>query len=179
MRARIAIFVALAGGLAWTGVATATNIAAVLYKPPKITLVDQPEAASIEDVVVTKDGQEYSFAQPTGLVQHPQAEPGCTDDYSTDYRCPTAGIKTIKLKLGALNDGASIDLGSRADKVKQVLQGGSGTDTLTGGPGPQRLLGGENDDTITGGPGPDVIDGGGGTDICDGGGGRDTIRNCE
>jgi Ca2+-binding RTX toxin-like protein len=161
VRVRVTLAIALLAGSAWASVALATNLAAVRYQPPKITLVDQPEVGSTEDVVVTKDGQEYSFAQTVGLVKHPDSEPGCTDNFSSDYRCPVHGIKKIVLKLGTMNDEASIDLGSKAKTVKQILDGGDGGDTLTGGPGPQ------------------VIDGGPGTDTCSGGPGHDTIRNCE
>jgi len=151
----------LAATLVVAPVALATNLTGVLYKPPKIMLVDQFVSGSIENVTVTKAGSEFSFAQSFGIVQDPASEPGCTDDFSTDYRCPVAGIKRIVLKLGTLDDAASIDLGSKATKVEQILKGGEGGDTLTGGPGPQ------------------LIDGGPGIDTCVGGPGRDTIRHCE
>jgi hypothetical protein len=179
VKAGVLIAIAFVGGLVCAPTAGATNVAAVLYKPPKIAVVDQPEQATLENVVVTKDGHEYSFANPGGLVKHPNSNPGCTDDFATDYRCPTAGIAAIALKLGELDDSASIDLGGRADRVNQVLKGGLGEDTLTGGPGKQKLSGNDDNDTITGGPGDDVIDGGPGTDDCVGGPGHDTITNCE
>ncbi len=171
--------VSAAAMLVWTAVATATNLGSVRYTPPTISLIDQPESGSDEDVVLTKDGPEYSFAQPVGLVKHQKSEPGCTDGFSTDYRCPTAGIRKILLRLGAMDDEASIDLGGKARVVRQVLKGGDGDDVLAGGPGPQRLHGNQDDDTITGGPGPDVIKGGPGDDTCDGGPGRDKISGCE
>lgn len=179
MKARVTIALTLVVVLACAASASATNLASVLYKPPKISLIDQPEFGSTEDVVVTKDGPEYSFAQPAGVVKHPKSKPGCTDNFSTDYRCPAAGITKILLKLGTLNDGASIDLAGKADTVKQVMKGGTGTDTLTGGPGAQTLYGNEESDTLTGGPGPDLLDGGGGTDTCDGGPGQDVLVHCE
>jgi hypothetical protein len=160
-RARRILALGLVGALALAAVAFATNLASVRYAPPTITLLDHPEADSFEDVTITKDGPEYSFAQTGGLVEHPKSEDGCTGMASSDYRCPVAGIKKILLKLGGFEDEASIDLGSKAQKVTQIMKGGDGDDTLTGGPGPQK------------------IDGGPGTDTCDGGPGRDTIKNCE
>lgn len=179
MRARISLLLAAIALLALAPQALATFIASVRYTPPRITLIDLPEAGSQEDVVVSKEGHEYSFAQPSGLAPHPGSEPGCSKNTTNDFRCPVAGIKKIVLKLGQMNDGAAIDLGSRAKTVGQVLRGGAGSDTLTGGPGAQRSYGGDDGDTITGGPGRDFIDGGDGTDTCIGGPGRDTIRHCE
>ena len=179
MRVRHGLLIAGVLFLALAANALATNLGAVLYAPPKITLVDQPMFGSIENVTVTRAGAEFSFAQGTGLVKHPDSEDGCTDNFSTDYRCPVAGIDKIVLQLGKFGDTASIDLGASAQTVKQILQGGSAGDTLSGGPGAQREFGEGGADTITGGPGPDLIDGGPGIDDCSGGPGRDTIRDCE
>jgi Ca2+-binding RTX toxin-like protein len=179
MRARIAIALALVATLAVAAPALATIVTSVRYAPPKITVLDFHKVGTQEDLVVTKDGAEYSFSQPSGLVKDSDSEPGCTDMFNTDYRCPVAGIKKIVVKLGLMDDGVAIDLASKATKVKQILRGGPGEDTLTGGPGPQRSYGDQGPDTITGGPGPDFIDGGGGTDTCTGGPGHDTIRHCE
>jgi len=165
--------------LACASTAGATSIASVLYAPPKITVLDQPEMGSLENLTVTKQGQEYSFAQPFGVTTHPKSEPGCTKNTSPDYRCPVQGITKIALKLGAQGDTASIDLAGKADRVKQVMKGGTGSDTLNGGPGTQKILGEEEGDTLQGGPGDDVIDGGPGTDNCVGGPGHDTITHCE
>ena len=162
MRVRHGLLIAGIAGLVLAASAFATNIATVKYAPPKIMVIDKPEAGSQEDVVISKDGDEYLFAQPVGLVTDPNSEPGCTGSgASNNYRCPVAGIKKIVLNLRTMNDGAAIDLGSKAKKVTQILNGGEGEDTLTGGPGPQMLNGGP------------------GIDSCDGGPGHDIIKNCE
>ena len=161
MRVRHGLLIAGIAGLAFAASAFATNIATVRYAPPKIMVIDKPEAGSTEDVTVTKQGDEYSFAQPFGLTPDPKTEPGCTENTSPDFRCPVRGIKKIVLNLRTLDDQAEIDLGSKANKVTQILKGGEGEDTLIGGPGPQ---------TLNGGPG---------VDECIGGPGQDTIRNCE
>jgi len=179
VRPRIAIALALILSLATASIASGTLLGSVRYTPPKITLVDLPQTGSQEDVVVSKQGAEYSFAQPAGLGPHADSEPGCSKNTTNDFRCPVAGIKKIVLNLGELDDGAAIDLGSKARKVEQILRGGNGTDTLTGGPGSQTSYGGAGSDSIAGGAGRDFIDGGGGTDTCDGGPGRDRIRRCE
>jgi Ca2+-binding RTX toxin-like protein len=160
--------------------AQATYVPAVKYTPPKILFVDQLEMGTTEDVEIKKDGRDYVFTNPIGTSPHPQTEPGCDTNTEMNYHCPVAGITKIVAKLGALNDEAYIDLGSKADKVKQILLGGTGNDSLLGGPGPQTIKGQDGDDSLQGGPGPDVIDGGPGTaDTCDGGPGRDTITHCE
>jgi hypothetical protein len=179
VRPRIAIALALILALATASTALGTVLGSVRYTPPKITLVDLPETGSQEDVLVTKQGAEYSFAQPAGLGPHADSEPGCSKNTTNDFRCPVAGIKKIVLNLGQMDDGAGIGLGSKARKVTQILRGGSGEDTLTGGPGAQQAYGGADDDTIILNAGRDFIDGGDGTDTCFGGPGRDTIRNCE
>ena len=169
----------LFAGLTLSVPALATNIPVVHYDPPKIRFQDQSGTPSIEDVTISKDGQEYVFTTPSGSGQAPGSEPGCTDSVNTMYRCPVPGIQKIVANLGELDDTASIDLGSKAAKVKQILRGQAGEDEITGGTGPQRIKGGSDDDTLIGGPGPDRINGGGGNDICEGGPGNDTIKNCE
>lgn len=160
--------------------ALATYIPVVNYQPPKIIFVDQIEMGSTEDVEIRKDHSDFVFTNPIGVGKHPDSQPGCDKNTSNPYHCPVPGTTKIVAKLGAMNDEAYIDLGSKADKVKQVLLGGTGNDSLQGGPGPQRIKGQDGDDSLQGGPGPDVIDGGPGTgDICDGGPGRDTITHCE
>jgi hypothetical protein len=180
--ARIAIGAAallLLAGFWLTEDALATYIPAVNYQPPKIAFVDQPEMATTEDATITKDGHQYAFTNPFGVGKHPDSKPGCDENTGNPYHCPVAGTSKIVAKLGALNDQLTIDLGSRADTVKQVLFGGTGEDTIEGGPGKQKIKGEEEDDTLFGGPGPDVIDGGPGQDTCDGGPGQDELTHCE
>lgn len=146
--------------LALAASAQATLVAAVIYSPPKIAYVDQVKSGTQEHVTATKDGHDFLFVNTNGTVAHPESEPGCEGSFM-EYRCPVAGIEKMVFNVRALDDEVEIDLGSKADKVKQILKGGEGADTLTGGPGRQ------------------IIDGGPGTDDCSGGPGRDVIRNCE
>ena len=159
--------------------ALATYIPVVNYQPPKIIFIDQMEMGSTEDATITKDGHQYAFSNPIGVGKHASSKPGCDKNTGNPYHCPVAGITKIVAKLGAMNDQLSIDLGSKADKVRQVLLGGTGEDTIQGGPRKQTIKGQDDADTLTGGPGPDVIDGGPGTDTCDGGPGHDTVTHCE
>jgi hypothetical protein len=165
--------------LAFAPSALATYVPAVNYQPPKITFVDQIEMGSSEDATIAKDGHDYVFSNPIGVSKHANSQPGCDKNTAVDYHCPVAGITKIVAKLGAMNDQLSIDLGSKAGTVKQILLGGTGGDTIQGGPGKQTIKGQDDDDTLAGGPGPDVIDGGPGTDTCDGGPGHDTVTHCE
>ena len=179
MRVRAAICLALVMAFGGAAVALATVTAYVDYDKPVITFADRPEVPSTENVTVTKDGNEYSFLSTTGAVPDEDSRPGCTDNFATDYRCPVRGIEKIILDLGVQGDTASIDLGSKADDVKQLLRGGDDEDTLTGGDGKQVIKGQGDNDDLVGGSGPDVLNGGPGIDICDGGAGNDELINCE
>jgi Ca2+-binding RTX toxin-like protein len=175
----LSIFIALLAALILAPSALATNIPAVNYQPPKITFVDQIETGTVEDVTITKQGSDYVFSNTSGVVKHMNSQPGCTDTFAIDYHCPVAGITKIVVRLAAMDDEASIDLGSKATTVKQLLLGGAGEDTIHGGPGKQKIKGQAEADILSGGPGPDVIDGGPGTDTCAGGPGKDVLKNCE
>jgi Ca2+-binding RTX toxin-like protein len=159
--------------------AFATYIPSVNYQPPKIVLVDQQEMGSTEKGSITKQGSAYVFSNWIGVTKHPNSKPGCDKNTSDNYHCPVAGITKIVAQLGAMDDTLSIDLGSKAAKVRQTLLGGTGGDTLDGGPDTQKIKGEEDDDTLNGGAGPDVIDGGPGFDTCDGGPGKDELTHCE
>ena len=179
MRLRRGLAIGLVVVVGATATALATTQPVVRYDPPKITFRDLPEHNSVENVVVTKDGNKFVFANtpvPAGI--DPDGEKGC-EVVTLAVECPVAGTKAITVKLLSQSDSATIDLGSKADTVKQKLSGGEEGDTLEGGPGPQRINGGDDADDLSGGAGKDVINGGPGDDVCQGGPGRDTIRNCE
>lgn len=180
-RIRLPSLLALVGGVALVAAvpALATNIPVLHYDPPKIKFQDLPGTPSTEHLTVTKQGSDFVFATSVGTAPAPGNEPGCTDTTDTMFHCPVAGIRKIVINLGLLGDTATIDLGSKADKVKQVLNGGEDPDELQGGPGKQKLNGDAGGDTLIGGPGPDVLDGGPGDDACDGGPGKDELRSCE
>lgn len=57
-----------------------------------------------------------------------------------------------------------------------VVDGGTGSDTMNGGYGRDRLLGQSGNDTIRGGHATDSIDGGPGRDTIDGENGNDLVR---
>ena len=67
--------------------------------------------------------------------------------------------------------------GTQTDTLNsiEILEGGSGDDTLTGGSGDDTLRGLGGNDVINGGDGKDVLDGGLGTNTLEGGGGDDTF----
>ena len=179
MRARAVIALGLILGLGLAATALATFQPVLDYDPPKIVLRDLEAHNSQETVTVAKDGSDFVFTNsPTGVGSDPETEKGC-EQVAMSMTCPVAGVKSIVVKLLTNADSATIDLGSKADKVKQTLLGGDDSDTLTGEDGKQVIKGQGGGDTLAGGPGPDVINGGPGNDTCDGGPGQDRIRNCE
>lgn len=62
------------------GVAYATTVPDVLYKPPTLKFTDRYLHATGEDLTVTKQGPNYLFANPDGTVGHPELDPGCAND---------------------------------------------------------------------------------------------------
>jgi hypothetical protein len=159
--------------------AFATNIPDVLYTPPKVVFEDQHEFATPEDASITVKGHRFLFHNPIGVAPNPDSDPGCDESSNVNYHCRTHGIKVLKATLGGGDDLLTVDLTPLEQKVKQVLKGGIGGDSITGGPGIQKEKGGDGNDTLNGGPGADILDGGPGTDECHGGPGRDLIKNCE
>ncbi len=65
--------------------------------------------------------------------------------------------------------------GTRRSLGEDLLNGGSGDDTISGGPGPDLLFGDAGNDSLTGGDGSDLADGGSGTDSCT----AETRTSCE
>jgi Ca2+-binding RTX toxin-like protein len=182
MRTRAVIALGLILGLGVAATAMATFQPVLLYDPPKIVFRDLEAHNSSEDVTVGKDGNRFVFTNTgssgAGVGMHPDSEDGC-EPVTLGVSCPVAGVKSIVVKLLTNEDAATIELGSKATKVKQKLLGGDDADTLDGGDGKQVIKGQGGGDVLTGGPGPDVINGGPGNDLCDGESGQDVIRNCE
>ncbi len=133
-RIRLPSILALLGGIALVAAvpALATNIPVLHYDPPKIKFQDLPGTPSIEHLTVSKQGGDFVFATSVGTAPAPGNEPGCTDTTDTMFHCPVAGIRKIVVNLGLLSDTGSIDLGSRADQVKQVLNGDDDGDEPSG-----------------------------------------------
>jgi len=187
--ARVGIIAAAAASaLLLAAIAYATTVPDVLYDPPLLEFTDRYQHATGEELAVTKQGPNYVFANPNGVVRHPKSDPGCDKNYSTAFKCPVKGVKRLILRLRGADDRARVDLGSRARTVKQIVLGGGGEDVLRGAVGRQVLKGGsENDklrggpgkDKLRGGPGNDLLVGGRGVDDCKGGPGNDILRGCE
>jgi Ca2+-binding RTX toxin-like protein len=196
-RKRPVLGLAAAAFVGLSATALATFTAEVFYDPPLVRFHDPATFDTPENVRITVEGDSFVFANSNGSVQSPGSDPGCTDNFSTEYECPTAGIERLEALLGGLGDIARIDLGPLADSVTQVLRGQSEADRIHGGPGRQKinggaegdlikghagrdkLLGGDGDDRIFGGAAPDVLIGGEGDDTCLGGPGHDVKIGCE
>ena len=84
-------------------------------------------------------------------------------------------VTTIRIFGGAGNDTITINIPGNT-RIKTVLNGGAGNDTITGGDGNDTVLGGQGHDTLSGGRGHDTLRGGAGNDSLAGGLGNDTLH---
>lgn len=85
-----------------------------------------------------------------------------------------ATIRTIDVRAGRGNDSITITIPGNS-RIRTVLRGGDGNDTIVGGDGNDRIEGGGGDDTLVGGKGNDQIFGGRGDDSLVGSTGNDTL----
>ncbi len=86
-----------------------------------------------------------------------------------------ARVSTIRIVGGAGDDTITIDIPGNT-RIRTVLDGGRGNDTITGGDGSDTILGGPGNDTLRGGRGNDTLRGGAGDDSLVGGTGNDTLQ---
>ncbi|WP_434356684.1 VCBS domain-containing protein [Parasalinivibrio latis] len=95
--------------------------------------------------------------------------------HTNNHQHPLADL----VNMGSGNDtvtGGTGTLAAYGGAGNDTLSGGSGSDALRGGSGNDVLLGGTGDDILRGDTGNDVIQGGTGSDILIGDGGADTFR---
>ena len=110
------------------------------------------------------------------------------DDGKADFSFKRKQVARISVHAGAGNDLVRIDdrKGVFTDRIKTLLDGGAGNDTLVGGAGAETLLGGAGNDLVDGHGGSDhallgagddsfVWDPGDGSDIVDGQAGTDIL----
>ena len=84
-------------------------------------------------------------------------------------------VTTIRIFGGAGDDTITVTIPGNT-RIKTVLNGGAGSDTITGGDGSDTILGGSGNDTLSGGRGNDTLRGGAGADSLAGGQGNDTLQ---
>ena len=84
-------------------------------------------------------------------------------------------VTTIRILGGAGNDTITINIPGNT-RIKTILDGGTGNDTITGGDGSDTIVGGPGNDTLSGGRGNDTLRGGAGNDSLAGGLGNDTLQ---
>jgi hypothetical protein len=84
-------------------------------------------------------------------------------------------VTTIRIFGGAGDDTITVTIPGNT-RIKTVLNGGAGNDTITGGDGSDTILGGQGNDTLSGGQGNDTLRGGAGADSLAGGQGNDTLQ---
>ncbi len=126
--------------------------------------------------VITDTGASSTVGNPWG-----QWGP-CRTSGST-ITCPTAGVTSISLDGGDMNDTITVEasvpvgvtvVGGAGDDMLTV-QGSGTNDTLYGGEGVDTLSSGGGDDYLTGGPGNDILNGGAGNDTLAGEDGTDDL----
>jgi uncharacterized secreted protein with C-terminal beta-propeller domain len=84
-------------------------------------------------------------------------------------------VTTIRVFGGVGNDTITINIPGNT-RIRTVLDGGAGNDTITGGDGNDTILGGRGNDTLVGGRGNDTLRGGAGDDSLAGSHGNDTLQ---
>jgi uncharacterized secreted protein with C-terminal beta-propeller domain len=84
-------------------------------------------------------------------------------------------VSTIRILGGAGDDTITINIPGNT-RIKTVLNGGGGNDTITGSDGNDTILGGPGTDTLIGRRGNDMLRGGTGDDSLVGGLGNDTLQ---
>ena len=84
-------------------------------------------------------------------------------------------VTTIRIFGGAGDDTITVNIPGNT-RIRTVLDGGTGNDTITGGDGNDTILGGPGNDTLIGGRGNDTLRGGAGDDSLVGGQGNDTLQ---
>jgi Ca2+-binding RTX toxin-like protein len=98
-------------------------------------------AGKANQLTITLQGGNYVITDPAETIS------GCTT-------CPAAGIQSIYVDVGDLNDIVTINAPTLAR-----VRGGTGDDTLTGGSGNDELMGQQGSDTAYGGDGDDTLEG--------------------
>jgi len=83
-------------------------------------------------------------------------------------------VKVLRISGGKGDDSITIDVPGNA-RLKTILEGGTGNDSIVGGDGVDTIFGGAGDDTLNGGKGADSIWGGAGGDSLVGGAGDDSL----
>ena len=83
-------------------------------------------------------------------------------------------VTTIRIFGGAGDDTITVSIPGNT-RIKTILNGGTGNDTITGGDGSDTILGGLGNDTLCGGRGKDTLRGGAGQNALDGGAGIDAF----
>ena len=84
-------------------------------------------------------------------------------------------VTTIRIVGGAGDDTITVAIPGNT-RIKTVLDGGVGNDTITGSDGNDTIFGGPGNDTLNGGRGNDALRGGAGDDSLIGGQGNDTLQ---
>lgn len=88
---------------------------------------------------------------------------------------PEANVNTIRIFGGRGDDSITVDVPGNT-RIRTVLDGGVGADTIRGGDGNDTIDGRDGNDSLNGGAGDDTIRGGRGDDSVIGGAGNDALH---
>jgi hypothetical protein len=130
-------------------------------------------AGETNHLVVSLSAGTYTFDDTGATVA---AGTGCTRVNATKATCPGAGITSISVDIGNMND-----LAWNTSSTGSTITGGDGADTLISGSGNDVLIGCTGDDNEISGGGADLLFdnffncSGGGNDTFDGGSGADGV----
>jgi Ca2+-binding RTX toxin-like protein len=137
-------------------------------------------AAGNEVFTTTAQGAGFRFTRDlgsivmdaTGVEEIRLNALGGNDSATVGDLTGVADLNTITFFLGDGNDTANASAQANP-AIAFLVNGGTGTDTLTGSPNADTIAGGEGNDTIVGLAGVDLMDGGGGDDMITGGPGSE------
>jgi Ca2+-binding RTX toxin-like protein len=158
-----------------TAIATLGTTAALASSVSKsgATLTYSAAAGESNNLIVSLSSGTYAF-DDSGATVAPGT--GCTTVNSHRATCAGAGITSISVDVGNMND-----LAWNTSATASTITGGDGSDTLISGGGADVLIGCTGDDNEISGGGADLLFdnffncSGGGNDTFDGGAGADGV----
>jgi Ca2+-binding RTX toxin-like protein len=116
-------------------------------------------AGEANDLKITVSGSDFRIDED-GWGVSLSAGSGCVSGGATIVNCATAGVTSVVVDAGDLNDSVDTNISTSV-----TLLGGDGNDGLVGGSGSDTIDGGVGDDGFSGRMGGDTFVGGAGSDF--------------
>ena len=121
-------------------------------------LVVSAGPAETNNLMITTEVTDYRITETgAGVTLSPGA--GCISGGANQVLCPIAGLASISVAAGDLDDIVTVSA-----MLPATLNGGDGDDRLSGGTGNDTLNGDQQEDILDGGVGADALNGGTGSD---------------